>query len=332
MKKLVACLLILVLSLCLSTALADYYGTALIDGRDADRVHLRAHPSAYAESLGLFYSGVRVQCLSDPESQWVQVQLGNQTGFMLSTYLVHESQPFGVVTSLPAAQVISPQGGWVNLRATPSLSADVAARLNPGTSLTILGETADHWCYVRTEDWLHGYMMSAYVSGSASAAPTAFPANLSFADLPTRWTWLSGAGAWSTELTLAKDGSFEGYYHDTEMGETGPSYPHGTVYECRFSGKFSPLSRVDQWEYRATVSSFQVQNAELTETIIDGVRYVTVYDPGITRGDVFCFYLPNTPASRLSSEFRSWSQLYRTGPLTGYALYNLTDGHAFDPE
>ena len=37
--------------------------------------------------------------------------------------------------------------------------------------------------------------------------------------------FLSGAGAWSTELVVSPDGSFTGYYHDTDMGDSGADYP-----------------------------------------------------------------------------------------------------------
>ena len=43
--------------------------------------------------------------------------------------------------------------------------------------------------------------------------------------------FLSGAGAWSTELVVSPDGSFTGYYHDTDMGDSGAGYPNGTRYE-----------------------------------------------------------------------------------------------------
>ena len=43
-------------------------------------------------------------------------------------------------------------------------------------------------------------------------------------------TFASGAGGWSTELTLNPDGSFNGNYHDSEMGDTGEDYPNGSMY------------------------------------------------------------------------------------------------------
>ena len=44
-----------------------------------------------------------------------------------------------------------------------------------------------------------------------------------FAQLPEEFLFASGAGAWSTVLSIGPDGSFTGEYHDADMGGTaGP--------------------------------------------------------------------------------------------------------------
>ena len=41
----------------------------------------------------------------------------------------------------------------------------------------------------------------------------------SYEDVANReFLFCSGAGAWSTVLTIHEDGTFEGYYHDTDIG------------------------------------------------------------------------------------------------------------------
>ena len=55
----------------------------------------------------------------------------------------------------------------------------------------------------------------------------------------------SGAGGWDTHIVIEEDGSFTGDYHDTNMGETGDGYPHGTTYKCIFSGKFTVTEQKD---------------------------------------------------------------------------------------
>ncbi|MEI3551359.1 MAG: hypothetical protein V8Q17_01855 [Acutalibacteraceae bacterium] len=45
------------------------------------------------------------------------------------------------------------------------------------------------------------------------------------------------------------DGSFEGSYHDSDMGFVGEGYPHGTVYICEFSGTFNNIQQIDDNTY-----------------------------------------------------------------------------------
>lgn len=66
---------------------------------------------------------------------------------------------------------------------------------------------------------------------------------------PLTMTFSSGAGAWATSITLNRDGSFEGSYHDSDMGFIGEGYPHGTVYICKFSGAFDNIQQIDDNTY-----------------------------------------------------------------------------------
>ena len=48
------------------------------------------------------------------------------------------------------------------------------------------------------------------------------PAGFTFADVDNfSFVFSSGAGAWFTQLDMHADGSFEGQYHDSDMGLTG---------------------------------------------------------------------------------------------------------------
>ena len=67
--------------------------------------------------------------------------------------------------------------------------------------------------------------------------------------LPKEFVFASGAGAWGTMITLNRDGSFEGSYSDSEMGDSGENYPHGSVYVSEFSGQFDDIKQVDDHTY-----------------------------------------------------------------------------------
>ena len=156
-----------------AVALAGDFGTVVVDGRDADRVHLRARPAAGAESLGLYFTGTEAVSTSDPAREWVAVTIGAQAGYMKADYLrsgagaagVQAQQPQGIVQGKSA-------DSWVNLRGAPSLQAAVVGRCSRDEAVTILGETATHWYYVKAGEQ-YGYMLADYVAMGAPTSPAA---------------------------------------------------------------------------------------------------------------------------------------------------------------
>lgn len=326
MKKLTLLFLAVFLTLYFSIAQADHYGYAVIDARTSDRVHLREQPSASSGSMGLYFTGTWVECLGSLYSEWTPVRIGSQSGYMMSRYLVHESAS-AVASRQPQALVTA--DGMVNLRALPSLQGDALRRLPAGTAVTLLGETADGWCYVRTQDHLCGYMAAAYLAEAAPADDG--EADPAFSTLPSLWLLSSGAGAWETELSLFPDGSFQGVYHDSEMGLSDPAYPFGTVYHSSFRGQFAPPVRLGDTLWQTMVTGYSFDGLEGEEHIEDGVRYITTAGYGLAPGDVVTIYLPGTPADQLPEDFALWNHAYEGGPLESFSLYNLHTDICFEP-
>ena len=130
---------------------------------------------------------------------------------------------------------------------------------------------------------------------------------LTFADLATlQYEFCSGAGAWSTDFTIEKDGSFSGTYHDTDMGVTGEGYPNGTMYYSSFSGHFTDLTQVDEYTYEMSLSDISYQDTVGDTEIIDGVYYIYTEAYGLEGTDTFRIYLPGTPRERLTEEEGFW--------------------------
>ena len=174
-KKIIALILLCGLLACtnISPALGADYGTAIVDGLNADRVHLRERASTGSNSLGLFFTGTQVLCESDPGKEWVKVTIGSQTGYMQSDYLYQGANPGSVKSKQPKASVTNKgTGSWVNLRKEPSTGAAVASKLYHGDAVTVLGQTVTKWYYVKAGD-LYGYIMSDYLSVGASGSPDA---------------------------------------------------------------------------------------------------------------------------------------------------------------
>jgi hypothetical protein len=138
----------------------------------------------------------------------------------------------------------------------------------------------------------------------------------------------SGAGGWSTELHIAADGSFSGYFHDTDMGDTGPNYPKGTRRESRFSGKFVSVKKVSDFEYSMSVAGLRTEGKIGASKIVQGVRVITSEPYGFENADKFILYCPDRKTSDLPSEFIEWMRMplaWRTTPgtLDVYGLYNV---------
>lgn len=155
MKRLLSILLVLLL--CVPAAVAEspvFY----IDGRNADRVHLRAEPSTGADSMGLYYTGTEVLIVAY-EDDWAWVMVGDEDGYIMLEYLTLE------YTSRcgPSMIVDNPDSTWVNLRMAPSMQGMVAMRPENGTLVQVLGETKDGWSYVDCEG-VKGYMVTDYLA------------------------------------------------------------------------------------------------------------------------------------------------------------------------
>lgn len=113
----------------------------------------------------------------------------------------------------------------------------------------------------------------------------------------------SGAGAWSTELTIEEDGSFTGYYHDSDaLG--GPNNSPFRAY-CYFSGQFSDPEQVDQYTWKVNLVSLNIKDP-IGTTYWDNGIYCQATDPyGMNNADLFYIYLPGKPLNQIPEDARS---------------------------
>ena len=152
--------------------------------------------------------------------------------------------------------------------------------------------------------------------------------DLEFADLDGLIFWFgSGAGAWRTIVKILPDGTFNGYFSDSDAGEIGPNY-HGTRYECYFNGRFTSLRKTGNYEYSMKCESLNTESVE--EKIIDGVRILPSDPYGFDNADEFSLYLPGKKTSELPAEFLIWSHGFGSDVvLTSYGLYNVGSEQGF---
>lgn len=153
--------------------------------------------------------------------------------------------------------------------------------------------------------------------------------------LPT-FIFASGAGAWDTTLTIYEDGSFEGYFHDSDMGDTGEGYENGTVYVCEFYGSFTDIKKVNDYTYSMRLEAIELAEEPGKEWIEDGVLFVTGEPYGLVDAEEVLLYLPGAPTAELPEEFvtwiampNGWSEDDLPVYLDNYGLYNVNTESGF---
>lgn len=166
-----------------------------------------------------------------------------------------------------------------------------------------------------------------------------------FKTLPNQFSFLSGAGGWSTALYLngggIYDGSFTGQYHDSDMGSVGEDYPNGTVYYCNFTGKFTQPEKLDEFVYSVKLEDLTYDPPE-AESIEDGVRYVTAGPYGLENVEELRIYFPGYPIENIPEEDRFWLlsapglAMYtfdelaeQVVPENTYLIHNVNEGQLF---
>lgn len=168
---------------------------------------------------------------------------------------------------------------------------------------------------------------SADVSSQADQSSTEESTDdFSFEDVSdVEFTFCSGAGGWATILTIHEDGTFEGEYHDSEMGSTGDGYPNGTVILSDFTGEFTEPEKVNDYTYSVQIKNIEYEKDCGTEEIKDETLYSYEEAYGLADAEDILIYLPGAPIDQLPDAFIGWA--YPGGDATEstlsfYGLYN----------
>lgn len=154
------------------------------------------------------------------------------------------------------------------------------------------------------------------------------------------FTFSSGAGGWRTVLYIHADGTFDGLYTDSEMGDIGENYPNGTYYVSEFYGRFAAPVPVNDYTWRMEVSELNY-NHSFDEELKDGMRYVYAEANGLAGAKTMELYAPGAPLAELSESYCSWVGYYDLTQIeetelpfwglydpvaeTGFASYPLPD-------
>lgn len=158
-----------------------------------------------------------------------------------------------------------------------------------------------------------------------------------FADVAKKeFYFASGAGAWCTVLYIDEDGTFEGNYHDSDMGDTSDGYPNGTLYYCEFEGEFTKPEKVNDYTYKFQIKDISFANKPGTQEIIDEILYVYSDAYGLENAKDIYMYLPGAPISELPEAYIDWVRMTwgyddegKPAELPFYGLYNVAQEEGF---
>ena len=144
------------------------------------------------------------------------------------------------------------------------------------------------------------------------------------------WSFCSGAGAWSTDLTILQDGSFSGDYHDSDMGDTSEAYPNGTIYVCSFSGKLSLVEQVAENSWKLHVDELTYTEPNGKEVFEDGCKYIYTDVYGLSTGDEMMLYKPGTPLDSFTDEMKFFAHAFDLTILPTWYFYSSKNNSGFE--
>ncbi len=127
-----------------------------------DRLNMRTKAQAGSPILRKYDSGVEVEVLSTPNSEWAYVRIGTAEGYMQRQFL----KPLGsVVSAIPMGIVkVTPPQTSLALRQNETDDSQAVGIYADGSALEVLG-VGDSWLHVRmVEDRKTGFMRSAWVA------------------------------------------------------------------------------------------------------------------------------------------------------------------------
>ena len=150
---------------------------------------------------------------------------------------------------------------------------------------------------------------STGTTGAEASSGTKASSALFKAMADWQFEFCSGVGAWGTDVTFREDGTFEGTFHDSNLGESGEGYD-ATIYVSQFSGRLTNPVQTGETTWTASLEGLTYTEPEGKEEIAaegnEKIRYVFSKAYGLDPGDKVEIYLPGTPTETLPEEYMSW--------------------------
>ena len=241
----------------------------------------------------------------------------------------------------PKTRTFNPFGTYKNIY-TQSYEGDVLNYVNKGEFLSSLDYgPRDKKTTIERDyggnDHLDRHYMNHMIRDYSLPETSAYPSEEKiFERLTKPFIFTSGAGGWYTGMSISKDGSVKGTYTDMNRGITGSNYPNGQMYISEFTGKFGNLVKVNDYEYKMTLTDLDYAKAGETK-FVNGVKIDTSVPYGIadkkSPGKEFILYLPGRPVKDLPQEVGGWIYDFKNRmpeKLTSVVIFNKDKGWAFE--
>ena len=157
-------------------------------------------------------------------------------------------------------------------------------------------------------------------------------------DEPITVGFAFGAKGWGTQININPDGTFTGTSRNSEYN---PEIEDIESWRCVFSGKFTNIRKISNYEYSMWVRELKVEGVS-GEKRVDGT-FVMASPYCVEEGDRFLLYLPGRITADLPQEYietvkidgiRSERPIWRIPPavLPFYGLKNVSDWGDFDSQ
>ena len=130
-----------------------------------------------------------------------------------------------------------------------------------------------------------------------------------FNDIAGSYGFASGSGGWTTTLQVNRDGTFSGYYSDTDLGDVSDEHPNGIRTESTFQGVFSKAKANDDGTYTLQCDADKLNiEGDIGDSRIEDGTLVTISEPyGIAPCTTFTVYPQGYDSSRIDEDVLSWS-------------------------
>ncbi len=135
--------------------------------------------------------------------------------------------------------------------------------------------------------------------------------------------------SWSTKLTLNKDGTFSGEYHETIVDQTEDG-EFTLISQSNFEGYFKAIEKIDDYTYLLTLGEYKTELGLGDEWVENGIFYQSAEPFGISECEEFRLYLPGKITGALPDNFLMWvNHKISDGKLDTYALHNTVNDFGF---